>query len=251
MPSPIDDDMSRPQDEPDPATDEPAAEPTPAPAAAADGSTADAAPVAAPDAAPVAAPDAAPAPTPLDPAAVAALLAQHFPALFRGPPKPIKLHVHADIQARVPGVFTRRALSAFLHRHTGSSAYLLALSRATQRYDLDGAPAGELSAEHREAAIAELARRRALVQQRRAEDDEQRALLDQQRRNRATLLRDFEGSTLTRANFCVLKQVAEDELDGLLEVARRERNEAPPIRAASSASSPAHRSRRGETPARK
>ncbi|MEP6874738.1 MAG: prop effector ProQ, partial [Burkholderiales bacterium] len=33
---------------------------------------------------------------------------------------------------------------------------------------------------------------------------------------------DFQITTLTRANFCVLKGVVEEELDGLLEIARAE-----------------------------
>lgn len=168
------------------------------------------------------------APAPLDPAAVGALLAAQFPALFGGAPKPIKLHIQTDIQARAPGRFSRRALSAFLHRHTGSTAYLAALSKATQRFDLDGQPAGELSAEHRDAALQELARRRSLRSERIAQDRQRLALEDQQRHNRAHLLRDFERTTLTRANFCALKGVADDALDELLAIARRERDERPP-----------------------
>jgi sRNA-binding protein len=72
-------------------------------------------------------------------------LRQRFPALFGAAPRPIKLKIHADIQARAPGVFSRQALSAFFRRYTMSTAYLIALTKATQRFDLDGAPAGELS----------------------------------------------------------------------------------------------------------
>jgi ProP effector len=39
------------------------------------------------------------------------------------------------------------------------------------------------------------------------------------------LLRAFEGSTLTKANFCALKGVAVEELDDMLELARREADE--------------------------
>ena len=126
---------------------------------------------------------------------------QHFPALFSGAPKPLKLRIQADIQERVPGVFTKAALSAFLRRHTGRTGYLIALTRAAHRFDLDGAPAGEISAEHRQAALDELARRRALQATR-------EAALQEQRRARAELLRAFEGSSLSAANFCALKGVA-------------------------------------------
>jgi hypothetical protein len=154
----------------------------------------------------------------LSPAECASQLKQRFPALFAGAPKPLKLRIQVDIQERAPGVFSKQALSAFFRRYTGSTSYLIAVSKATHRIDLDGQPAGELSAEHRQIALDELARRR-------ANNDSRRELEEQQRRNRAGLLRDFETTTLTRANFCVLKGVAEEELDGLLEIARGEAEE--------------------------
>lgn len=166
---------------------------------------------------------------PVDLAACAARLAERFPALFGGPPKPIKLRIQNDIQERAPGVFTKAELSAFLRRHTATTAYLVALTKAPGRVDLDGAPAGELSEEHRRIAAEELARRR-------TRHEEKRRLEDQQRRNRATLLRDFERTTLTPANFCALKGIAVEELDGLLERARSEALERPP---------PAHDAPRG------
>jgi len=158
---------------------------------------------------------AAPAPAPRD---AAAELKQRFPALFVGAPKPMKLRIQADIQERAPGVFTKQSLSAFFRRYTGSTSYLIAVTKAPHRYDLDGQPAGEVSAEHRQIAQDELTRRR-------ANHEARRELEEQQRRNRAGLLRDFETTTLTRANFCVLKAVAPEELDGLLEIARAERAE--------------------------
>jgi hypothetical protein len=173
--------------------------------------------------------DTAPAPAMAEPRAddCAEQLRQHFPALFSGPPKPLKLRIQADIQERVPGAFTKAALSAFLRRHTGRTGYLIALTRAPHRFDLDGAPAGEISAEHRQAAVDELARRRTLQATR-------EAALQEQRRLRAELLRAFESSSLSAANFCALKGVAVEELSGLLEVARREAAEraqaAPPQR---------------------
>jgi ProP effector len=111
-------------------------------------------------------PPAAQTPVRLDLESCAAELKQRFPALFTGQPKPIKLRIQTDIQQRAPGVFTRQALSAFLRRHTGSTSYLIALGKATQRLDLDGQPAGEIAAEHHAAAAEELARRRALRRER-------------------------------------------------------------------------------------
>lgn len=138
-----------------------------------------------------------------------------FPALFAGAPKPLKLRIQADIQQRAPGVFTKAALSAFLRRHTGRTGYLIALTRAPHRFDLDGAPAGEITAEHRQAALDELARRREVRAAR--EDD-----LREQQRRRAELLYAFDTTTLSLANFCALKGVTPEALPALLELARRE-----------------------------
>jgi ProP effector len=182
-----------------------------------------------------------------NPADCGARLKQLFPALFVGAPKPLKLRIQLDIQQRAPGTFTKQALSAFFRRYTGSTSYLIAVANGKQRYDLDGQPAGDIADEHRQVARDELARRRANHEQRRALEDRQRALEDQQRYNRAGLLHDYERTTLTRANFCVLKQVAEEELDGLLALAREEatqRRTAPPH-------APEHRGPRHREPDRR
>ena len=158
---------------------------------------------------------AAAVPSSAEPADIGHQLRQLFPALFTGAPKPLKLRIQLDIQERAPGRFSKQALSAFFRRHTGSTSYLIAVSKAADRFDLEGRPSGELSAEHRQLALDELARRR-------SSREERFALEDQQRRNRASLLFDHDRTTLTKANFCALKAVAVDELDGLLEIARRE-----------------------------
>ena len=196
----------------------------------------------------------APAIADLTPAACAARLAELFPAVFTpGRAQPLKLRIQADIQVRAPGVFTRKTLSAFLHRHTTSTAYLKALVNAPQRIDLDGAPAGDVAEEHRAAAGVELERRRALHDARRAaereaqrlaqrdsrraaheqarrEHDEARraqAAQEQARRESDGLLRAYESSTLTRANFCALKGIAEADLEALLAQARLAPRAAP------------------------
>ena len=182
------------------------------------------------DPTPPAAPPAPPLPAPaeMSPADCAQQLKQRFPALFDGPLKPMKLRIQA-----------------FFRRHTGGTGYLLAMTKSPHRYDLDGQPAGEVSEEHRRAASEELARRRANHQ----------AKLDQAeegRRNRAGLLRDFERTTLTPANFCALKGIAPQALDALLATARREAEERARQRPPHGA--PPQRERRGPPgapPARK
>lgn len=293
--------------EPVPAVDAapvPATEPVVAPEAAEVEADVEAVNVAAADAEPgKAGESAAPGMTP---AQCGEQLAARFPALFgpEGPRKPIKLRIQADLQARAPGVFTKRVLGLFLSRYTTSTAYLKGLSTAATRFDLDGQPAGEIAEEHRSAATAELARRKAIVDERRAAEraaaraaqgpraerpagaaptgdrpprpdhpprgprpdrpargprpegqarrerppqdtrpprpprpdrgprSDQRPPLpdttprepeDPARRDRALLLRQFESSPLTKANFCVLRRISEAELDAQLALARAER----------------------------
>lgn len=181
----------------------------------------------------------------MTPSECARQLKDRFPALFAGNvAKPLKLRIQADIKERAPGVFTKAVMSAFLRRHTGTTAYLIALTKAEHRVDLDGQPAGEITDEHRQVAQEELDRRRAVHQERRAKEAEaeranrdkaraeeratqtqqreEQELQEQKRRNRAQLLRDFEKTTLTRANFCVLKGLPEADLDRVLEIARKE-----------------------------
>lgn len=183
--------------------------------------------VVAPEATPDAPTDAPPAeptsPAGVKPAALpdcAAELKQRFPALFGGGPKPLKLRIQADIQERAPGVFSKQALSAFFRRYTGGTGYLIAMTKSPHRFDLDGNPAGEISEEHRQVASEELARRRELHQSKVDQAEEGR-------RNRAALLRDFETTTLTPANFCALKGIAPQALEALLATARKERAERP------------------------
>ncbi len=257
--------------------------------------------------------EAAPTAPDLSPAATGARLAELFPALFVGPDgkgvwRAIKLRIHADIQARAPGQFSKRTLGIFFSRYTTTTPYLKALAApGAQRHDLDGQPAGEIADEHRNAAAEEVARRQAIAAERRAtfrkpmprapatvpadggesppprerptrgprrEDgprdrprhdeprrDEQRrgspgprpparpaphhdapprrdprpaprpelsapaAALpaDPAQRERALLLRSFEASTISKANFCALKRISEAELDAALLQARAER----------------------------
>jgi rSAM/selenodomain-associated transferase 1 len=197
-----------------------------------------------------------PGPANLSPAAVASLLAQHFPALFgAGRALPIKLRIQADIQIRLPGVFSKKSLSIFLHRYTTGTPYLKALATAEQRVDLDGTPAGEVAEEHRVAAAQEVERRRAMFAERRNAEralaQEARQAAGEQarkernaqqaarhaahnhaeaegRRQRANLLRAFETTTLTPANFCALKGLVEAELQTQLTLARQEREQRPP-----------------------
>jgi ProP effector len=170
-------------------------------------------------------------------------LRQLFPALFGREVKPLKLRIQADIQARAPGLFSRRVLSHFLHQFTGRTPYLLALTRLPSRYDLDGQPAGDVAAEHREAAATELLRRRMAHAERRAREE-------QGRRERQALLLAFESTSLTVANFCALKGLEEGQLEVLLTQARAERVESANASAAGDGGARPPRERREGAPKR-
>lgn len=207
------------------------------PAESGNGKVEPAADNASPDAAPDSATEATPAKIARDlsPAACAELLKQRFPALFAGQPKPLKLRIQADIAQRAPGVFSKASMSAFFRRYTGSTGYLIALGKASQRFDLDGQPAGELSEEHRQLARDELTRRRQVTREReqqvQVQQQAQQAELLQARQTRLALLRDFDRTTLTPANFCALKGLTAEALEPLLAQARLDAAEAPPPRA--------------------
>lgn len=175
-----------------------------------------------------------------EPQAAGQRLKELFPALFTGAPKPIMLKVQQAIEARSPGVFSKKALSGFLARHTASTSYLIAITKSEQRFDLDGQPAGALSEDHREAARLQLAQRR----QRQREREQE---MENARRWRLDLLRSFETSRISRANFCALKGVDDAQLDALLEQARQERQERP----ARDSASPRTEERRNHAPRRR
>ncbi len=191
-----------------------------------------------------AAPEQAPATTepPAEPAGLSppqawAELQLRFPALFGvGVVLPVKLRIHADIQARAPGVFSRRVLGAVLSRHTTSTAYLKALVRSPHRFDLDGQAAGEIDPTHRQAAQEELERRlpkprpktktappgrepRPRAGQKspspprapRAEPPPAR-----EADGLARLVNAFNNTSLSKANFCALKGISEQALEAAM-----------------------------------
>lgn len=65
--------------------------------------------------------------------------------------RPLALGIHKAIKQRLPEINAQQLRSA-LHIHTASTRYLKMLSQENVRYDLDGAPAGEVTAEQRQQA---------------------------------------------------------------------------------------------------
>ena len=89
-----------------------------------------------------------------------ALLTEAFPQTFvlekYRPHRPLKVGIAADIPARCPAV-ERRVLSAALSAYARRVMYLRTLVAGAARVDLDGNPAGEVTAGDAEYAAAKLA----------------------------------------------------------------------------------------------
>ncbi|MCX5495411.1 ProQ/FinO family protein [Kaistia dalseonensis] len=89
-----------------------------------------------------------------------AILIERFPAAIvpHGAPKlPLKIGIADDIAAAMPEMM-RGHIALFLKDYTLGPTYFLAVVTGTHRVDLDGQPAGEISAEHRAYAAAMLAK---------------------------------------------------------------------------------------------
>ena len=115
-------------------------------------------PVAA-DPGPAAAPDPAPAPAP-DPAPALPPLAEAYPLCFDWDhPRPLKIGIHKDLLAAgfggagVKPAEIKRALGRYCNR----ARYRKTLRAGSDRVDLDGQPAGAVTAEEAEAARADFA----------------------------------------------------------------------------------------------
>lgn len=85
------------------------------------------------------------------------LLREQYPDLFGDHPPPLKIGIHDDLLARHPDI-DRPGLKRALALHTGRFSYQKALTKpGAARVDLDGNPAGEVTAEQAEIARQRLA----------------------------------------------------------------------------------------------
>ena len=119
--------------------------------------------------------------------AALARLTEAFPQTFvlekYRPHRPLKVGIAADIPARCPAL-TRRELGAALSAYAQRVMYLQGLVAGAARVDLDGNPAGEVTARDAEYAAAKLAEilasreagRAAAMEAERAARDHERAV---------------------------------------------------------------------------
>lgn len=92
--------------------------------------------------------------------------------------KPLALKIDANILERFPE-FDRKNLRIAMRMHTASTKYLKAVERGSERFDLEGKPAGEVTQEQRQHAATLLKERFATVakqqrEQREAEEAERK-----------------------------------------------------------------------------
>lgn len=78
-------------------------------------------------------------------------------AVFRDA-APLAIGIHKVIRERLPDIDAGQ-LRLTMKRHTSSTRYLKALATGETRLDLDGQPAGEVTAEQREQAAEQLRER--------------------------------------------------------------------------------------------
>jgi ProP effector len=99
--------------------------------------------------------------------------------------RPLALGIHKTIRERLPEINAQQLRNA-LRMHTASTRYLKALTQGDTRYDLDGAPAGEITAEQRQQASETLRdrfKKKAELQK------QQRLALEQEKQRQEKLLK--------------------------------------------------------------
>jgi ProP effector len=98
---------------------------------------------------------------------VLSVLSELFPTVFRPPTfRPLKLKIHLDLIERAP--VTAEEFDAALSIHCRAHSYLCASTEGAVRVDLDGNPAGTVTAEEAANAKARIAAIRQRVKERKA-----------------------------------------------------------------------------------
>lgn len=104
-------------------------------------------------------------------------------AVFRDA-APLAIGIHKAIRERLPDVDAGQ-LRMTMKRHTSSTRYLKALATGETRLDLDGQPAGSVTAEQREQAAEQLRERfKRNAERRREEQREEQRQREQEQRQR-------------------------------------------------------------------
>jgi ProP effector len=85
--------------------------------------------------------------------------------------QPLAIGIHKAIKLRLPDI-SEGSLRMALKGYTASTKYLKAIANGMQRFDLDGNPAGELTAEQRQQALETIKERfRKAAERKKAEQE--------------------------------------------------------------------------------
>ena len=131
-----------------------------------------------------------------------------WPHLFGAEFLPLKLGIFQEILTAHPDTFQKETLRAALGVHTRSTRYLHAVAAGKWRHDLTGTAVEPVAAEHVFASILELFRRR----QARQKADLRPQVVQQ-------ILAAFEASGLSRQDYELLVQSADEQTNSLLKEA--------------------------------
>ncbi|MDD4881367.1 MAG: ProQ/FinO family protein [Gallionellaceae bacterium] len=107
-----------------------------------------------------------------------------FPALRDA--LPLAIGIHKTILERLPEL-TKVQVSKAMRIHTTSTRYLKSMAKAEQRFDLDGNPAGEVTAEQREAAVKLVKERINRANERKKAEEELRKAEEQAKQQKEKL----------------------------------------------------------------
>jgi ProP effector len=138
-------------------------------------------------------------------------LAGFYPHLFGEVFLPLKRGIFHDLMAAHPEALQREALKEALGLHTRSTRYLTGVAAGQPRHDLQGQPVEPMAPEHVYQALLEVFRRRQV----RSDEDLRPRLRDR-------IVKAFEASGLSRADYAELVRSRDEAANALLDEALAE-----------------------------
>ena len=139
-----------------------------------------------------------------------------YPHLFGSQFLPLKLGTYQDLMAAHPEDFKKDSLKAALGFHARSTRYLQCVADGHKRHDLQGNAVEDVSPEHVYLALLELFRRRVIS------NSKAKTKLNLRPIFRKQLIQAFVASGLSRQDYQVRVQNADEEATKLLEEALSE-----------------------------
>lgn len=136
-----------------------------------------------------------------------------YPKVFdRNAAVPLQIGIFDELMKVHGNRLAKQVLRALLGMHTATKAYLIALAKGGPRYGLDGLPHGEVTEEEQRDAFERLEKLKA------AAHADQMA-----QKHRSDLLKSYEKSGMSRAEFAERFEIAPHKLNSDLDKAKHER----------------------------